>query len=167
MQGRVLGALVASLAMVGAGTVATRSSAAEKPKRRDFPFAMPQAAHLGVTLDDVGAEDVARLGLSAERGAIVKGVRAGTPAAEAGLREGDVIVTFQGETVQSAAQLARLVAETPPGRSVEMTLRRDGAEMTLRATLDGRGFPGGFGMEPPDLADSALPPDFDVEALAG
>src|SRR5262245_56573208 len=90
---------------------------------------------LGVRLEDVDKEDVARLKLSAERGAVVKSVSADTPAEKAGLQEGDVIVRFEGETVQSALQLARLVRETPGGRTVAIEVSRNGAIQKLSATL--------------------------------
>lgn len=159
-----LNALAAALALACLGLVPAAVVAAEKGKAR---------AHLGVTLDEVGKDDVSRLRLPAERGAIVKDVKPDTPAAKAGLREGDVIVRFQGETVQSAAQLTRLVAETPPGRTVEIEVRRDGADTRLRATLDERGpsFAGGIDLpEPPaPPAPPELPrlSDLDVEELAG
>ena len=125
------------------------------------------AAYLGVTLRDVGRDDVSRLKLEAERGAIVDSVRPDTPASKAGLKAGDVIVGYQGETVQSMAQLARLVAETPPGREVKLDLVRDGAPTALSATLDegGRRLAGDFDMPVPPMP--GLPPDFDPEQVAG
>jgi S1-C subfamily serine protease len=92
-------------------------------------------AYLGVSLGDVGSEDVARLRLAEERGALVKEVEADTPAAKAGLKEGDVILGYQGERVQSAAQLARLVRETPPGRKVTLDVSRQGSMEKMTATV--------------------------------
>jgi serine protease Do len=93
-------------------------------------------AHLGVSLLDVSKQDLARLKLSEERGALVKSVQSDTPAEKAGLKEGDVILRYQGEVVQSAAHLARLVRETPPGRTVSMEVSRGGALQKLSPTLD-------------------------------
>jgi S1-C subfamily serine protease len=81
-----------------------------------------------------------------------------------------VIVRFQGETVQSVAQLMRLVAETPPGRAVDLEVWRNGAATRLQATLDerGRAFAGGFDLaEPPVPPELPRVPDLDVEELAG
>jgi serine protease Do len=115
-------------------------------------------AHLGVTLDDVSADDVARLKLEEEQGAVVRSVSDDSPAAKAGLQKGDVILRYQGETVHSAAQLARLVRETPAGRKVSLEVSRDGAAQRLTATLErGHGAGGLFGGEPFHFAMPAPP----------
>src|SRR6266511_1650772 len=62
---------------------------------------------LGVRIADVGKDDVARLKLPDERGALVKSVEEGSAAEKAGIKDGDVILRYQGENVLSAAQLAR------------------------------------------------------------
>jgi serine protease Do len=84
-------------------------------------------AFLGVRLEDVEG--------TGARGAEVRSVEQDSPAEKAGLEKGDVVVGFDGERVRSAAQLARLVSETPPGRSVPIEVTRNGASRTLSATL--------------------------------
>src|SRR5262249_30890023 len=85
-----------------------------------------------------------------------------TPAEKAGLQEGDVIVRYEGETVQSALQLARLVRETPAGRTVAIDVSRNGSMQKLSATLaEGRdrvrvGDFGDFDIEIPHV--EAMPP---------
>ena len=75
-------------------------------------------------------------------GVRVDTVHAGTPAEKAGLREGDLVVEFDGERVRSAMQLTRLVHETPEGRQVAIVVMRAGQRQTLQATPEGsRGFP--------------------------
>jgi serine protease Do len=118
-------------------------------------------ARLGVGLEDVKSEDLARLGLGDERGALVKDVEEGSPAEKAGLKEGDLILRYQGENVLSAAQLARLVRETPPGRKLSLEVNRKGAIEKLTATLaerKGRVQVGdnSFEFEMPDLPE--IPP---------
>lgn len=93
---------------------------------------------LGVTLADVTAEKMAELKLKEEYGAIVTEVEQDSPAAKAGVRENDVILEYQGERVHSAAQLGRLVRETPSGRSVRLLISRAGQQQTLTATLEPR-----------------------------
>lgn len=94
---------------------------------------------LGVSLDEVGADDASRLRLPEERGALVRSVEPDSPAAAAGLQTEDVIVSYQGQPVQSAAQLSRMVRETPAGRKVALEVSRGGATQKLTATLrDGR-----------------------------
>jgi membrane-associated protease RseP (regulator of RpoE activity) len=90
---------------------------------------------LGVALADVKKDDVAVLKLQEERGAVVKSVDADSAAAKAGLKEGDVIVRFQGDAVWSAAALARMVRETPVGRTVSLEVTRGGAVQKISATL--------------------------------
>jgi S1-C subfamily serine protease len=98
---------------------------------------MRGGSYLGVRLEDVDKDDVARLKLPEEKGALVKRVEDDSPAAKAGLKAGDVIVRYHGEAVLSAAQLARLVRETPPGRTVTLEVARDGAVQNLSATIGG------------------------------
>ena len=85
-------------------------------------------AYLGVAIaDDSGAE-----------GATLAEVKSGTPAAEAGLENGDVVTKLDGETVDSADELRRLVDEKNPGDSVELTVERDGQTKTIEVTLGTR-----------------------------
>jgi serine protease Do len=134
-MGSVIGA--ASLALTGLAVVPTvkGAGAGEDRDRRVEVVRIGGGAYLGVRLDDVGKDDVGRLKLPEERGAIVRSVEKDTPAAKAGLQEGDVIVRYQGEAVWSAAQLARMVRETPPGRTVAIEISRGGADQKLSATL--------------------------------
>jgi C-terminal processing protease CtpA/Prc len=92
-------------------------------------------AYLGVSLEEVDKDTVSRLKLPEERGALVKSVEADSPAAKAGLRADDVILRFQSETIHTAAQLARLVRETPAGRTVALEVTRAGAVQKLSATV--------------------------------
>jgi len=122
-----------------------------------------------------------RLGVSIEdpkgdaRGAAVRSVEADSPADKAGVKEGDMIVRFDGEAVRSAAQLGRLVAETPAGRAVAIEVARGGATQKLTATLAeaSRGFhfrsgDGDFALEMPDwnTPEPPEPPDVHVAPRA-
>lgn len=93
---------------------------------------------LGVQTKDLTAEQARDLKLGDEYGALVDKVEPDSPAAKAGLQKGDVIVEFAGERVRSVAELTRLVRETPPGRPVEIRVRRNGAKETLNATIEPR-----------------------------
>jgi S1-C subfamily serine protease len=107
-------------------------------------------SYLGVSLDEVGKDDVARLKLAEERGALVKSVESGSPAEKAGLKADDVILRYQGENIRSARQLARLVAEEPAGRSVTLDVSRGGAPQKLQATLKEREH-GSWRLEMPEM----------------
>jgi serine protease Do len=155
---RWIGLALGISALLAAGfTLAPAASGAEA---RRVQIVRMGGAHLGVQLADVGKEDVARLKLSEERGALVKSVDSDTPAEKAGLKEGDVILRYQGEAVQGAAQLARLVRETPTGRTVSLEVSRGGAVHKLSATLEeGKGGPLRLGdIEVPTPAMPPMPP---------
>jgi membrane-associated protease RseP (regulator of RpoE activity) len=94
--------------------------------------------YLGVYLEDVDAEAADRLGLPEEAGARVEDVVDDSPAAEAGLQKNDVIVRYNGETVESVAELSRLVRETPAGRTVTLDVIRDGRTRQISVELGER-----------------------------
>jgi serine protease Do len=148
-------AVVLAIAAASAASATAGAHDEEKIKKLDRRVEVIRAGggKLGVRLDDVDKDDVTRLKLAAERGAIVKSVSADTPAEKAGIKEGDVIVRYEGETVQSAAQLARLVRETPGGRTVAIDVSRGGAVQRLSATLAEGG----------DRARLGVFGDFDIE----
>jgi len=130
---------VAGLALCAAATISA-SGRAETSEKRDVQIVHRGGGggYLGVQLEDVAKDDVSRLKLDTERGARVNDVVEGSPAAEAGLKPDDVVVRFQGESVHSAAQLARLVAETPAGRAVTLEVLRDGTSERMSLTLGER-----------------------------
>jgi serine protease Do len=93
---------------------------------------------LGLELSEVTPAKVSALKLPGDYGAIVTKVEPASPAAQAGLKENDVILEFGGMRVWSAAQLAHLVSETPAGRVVELVVSRDGRRMHFSAKLAAR-----------------------------
>ncbi len=103
---------------------------------RKVKIVMRGGSYLGVRLEDVDKEDVARLKLPEEKGALIARVEADSPARKAGLEADDVIVRYHGEGVLGASQLARLVRETPAGRTVALEVVRNGSVQRLQVTLD-------------------------------
>jgi len=95
-------------------------------------------AWLGVRLEDVTADRARELKLPGEYGAVITKVTEDSPAAKAGLKADDVVLEFAGERVRSAAQLKRLIRETPAGRSVSVKLSHDGQVRTVNAALEAR-----------------------------
>ena len=83
-------------------------------------------AFLGVAVDDVG------------NGARVTEVANGSPAADAGLKAGDVVTAVDSDSVTSASQLAKVIAGHQPGDSVTITYSRDGNSATAKVTLGDR-----------------------------
>ena len=57
------------------------------------------------------------------------------PAARAGLEQGDIVLSYNGETVESSAQLRNMVAITKPGTQVRVKIRRDKKEIELTAKI--------------------------------
>jgi serine protease Do len=94
----------------------------------------------------VQAQDPGWIGIRVEdqkdRGVIVKSVEPNSPASKAGLRENDVIMQFNKEDVAGVQQFTRLVRETPVGRTVELKVRRDNRDQTLRVTTERSPRPG-------------------------
>jgi len=90
---------------------------------------------LGVMVQPVTADLAKSFKLEAPRGALVSSVTDGSPALKAGVKPGDVIVAYDGHAITRSDELPRLVAETPVGRAVAITVARDGAPLTLTITV--------------------------------
>jgi serine protease Do len=72
-----------------------------------------------------------KLGLKDESGALVADVTAGGPAEEAGIKRGDVIVSFDGEDIKEMHDLPYIVASTPVGKKVTVDIIRKGKKKSL------------------------------------
>jgi S1-C subfamily serine protease len=133
MKKVVIGGL--ALVMLAAVMFALAPDAAAQAQRRDRvqrPDVLAlegPGSSIGVTVRDQSGDAA---------GVLIESVREGTPATQAGLQKGDVVVEFDGERTRSARQFTRLVRETPPGRSVKMTVVRDGSRRTLDITPEPR-----------------------------
>jgi S1-C subfamily serine protease len=92
---------------------------------RDFMLLEGRGSEVGVRIADVP-----------ETGVRVDEVEPNSAAEKAGVKAGDVITMFDGERVRSGRQFSRLVQETPPGRTVKMTVTRDGQQKDLQITPD-------------------------------
>jgi serine protease Do len=90
---------------------------------------------LGVSIQPLTPELAKSFGLTGTQGALVASVTEDSPAARAGLKEGDVIVTFDGKPVDGPRMLPALVANTPVGRGVPVGIVRDGARQTVTVTV--------------------------------
>jgi serine protease Do len=90
---------------------------------------------LGIYPEEITRENMARYGQSSPRGAGVSRVVEDSPAARAGLRQGDVILRFEGETITSVRKLNRLIGEVAPEHTVRLTIARGGSEQELSVTL--------------------------------
>jgi S1-C subfamily serine protease len=91
--------------------------------------------YLGVRIETLTAQLRSAYNFVPTQGAVVLSVAGGSPAASAGIRQGDVITSFGGKAVTSADQLATAIQFTAPGRKVSIGLYRQQAQMTVTATL--------------------------------
>jgi serine protease Do len=96
------------------------------------------SSYLGVDIADVTGERLSELKLKEEHGAEITMVDSDAPAGKAGLKEHDVILSLNGTAVDSAAQLRRMIKETPSGRVVSLGISRDGQPMTIKVQLADR-----------------------------
>ena len=80
---------------------------------------------LGVMIQKVTPDIAETLGLSEAKGALVADVVKEGPAEQAGLKQGDVIVEYDGKPINDSAELPLLVARTPVGKSVKVKVIRD------------------------------------------
>ncbi|WP_420475599.1 trypsin-like peptidase domain-containing protein [Noviherbaspirillum sp. ST9] len=91
---------------------------------------------IGVQLQELTQDIASSLGMKDAQGALVAAVQQGGPADKAGIRPGDVVVAYNGQPVQTTADLARLVGGTKPGTTVTAQVQRDGKSMDVKITPD-------------------------------
>ena len=90
---------------------------------------------LGVETQDVTPELASMLSIGAGKGTVVTRVRSGTPAAEAGLKPGDVITSVNGKAIGSGQDLHNIEGLTPIGTNLTVGLLRDGKALSLPMIL--------------------------------
>ena len=90
---------------------------------------------LGVQIQEVTPAIAASLGLQGEHGALVAVVTPNSPGAKAGLKQGDVILSFNGSEISRLHDLPRMVAAAPPDTKAKMSVWRSGQTLELQSTL--------------------------------
>jgi len=90
---------------------------------------------LGVTVLKIPSEQASQLGVTEGPGVVVFQVQSGSGADRAGLRRGDVITALNGAAITDPNTFRNSIAGTPPGTDVTLTVKRDGSERQVRATL--------------------------------
>jgi serine protease Do len=101
--------------------------------------------YLGVSIKDLDPEVASRLGLENQKGVLVAKVGEGSPAAKAGVKDGDVITSLGGKPVQNGHDLQSAVATLPLNQSVSLTVLRDGERKELNVTIAEQ--PSAFGLK--------------------
>lgn len=148
-----MAALIA-IAILASSSAFAQTAAPQSPPKPPAPekapaVRAPRVAHaytlfggdnfLGVHAEDITRDNMNRFNLTGERrGVGVRSVVKGSPAERAGLREGDVIISFDGETVTSVRKLNRLIDEAAPEHTARLTILRNGAQQEVSAALGKR-----------------------------
>jgi serine protease Do len=83
---------------------------------------------IGARIQPVSDDLAESVGLDKSRGAMIAAIDPGSPAAQAKLQPGDVILGYDGKPIERSRQLPRLVAATPPDKEVKLTIWRDAKE---------------------------------------
>jgi serine protease Do len=123
-----IAAIVVSLTGVAALGIALAPSVHGQSRGRELTILSGRGGELGVRITAAAA------------GVEIDEVQPDSAAEKAGLKRGDIIVEFDGERVRSGRQFARLVQETPSGRTVKATITRNGQRQDVQLTLaEGRG----------------------------
>jgi serine protease Do len=94
--------------------------------------------YLGVELTDVDQEKAQALKLKEVRGAVITLIDHDAPAGQIGLKVNDVVLQLNGQNVEGAEQLRRMLKEIPPGRKVSIEISRDGNIQTMAVELADR-----------------------------
>jgi len=101
--------------------------------------------YLGIRMQDLTPELAEQLQLQGRKGVVVVQVYPNSPAAKAGLREGDVILSARGQPIENGQELQRKVLATPIGQKLDLRIFRDGQEKTLSVLVEQQ--PESFGLE--------------------
>ena len=138
MKGEVIGINTAIFSPTG-GSVgigfAIPASAAEPVIRQLIDKGKVQRGWLGVHIQQVTGEIAENLGLKTPSGALVASLIENGPAADAGVKPGDVILTFDGKKVAKMRDLPKIVADTAVGKQVNIIVWRNNSEKTLNVSV--------------------------------
>ena len=138
VEGEVIGINTAIFSQTG-GSVgigfAISSNLAKRVTTQLAEYGTTRRGWLGVFIQEVTPDIAESLGLDEAMGALVSTVNEASPAETAGLDPGDVIVSFDGKSIEKMRDLPRIVAETEIGATVDVDLIRNGSSMTVQVTL--------------------------------
>lgn len=143
-DGRVIGINVAiasaagSSSEAGAGSIGVGFSIpidhAQRVAQEIIDTGGATHGYLGASVAPAAADDGQSQVFS--QGALVRSVESGSPAEDAGLREGDIIRSFNGHATLDADELTAAVRELPAGGTGELVYERNGSESTVEVTVD-------------------------------
>jgi serine protease Do len=90
---------------------------------------------LGIMVQGVSEELAESFGLDRPRGALVSQILPDSPASRASFQVGDIILRYSGEPVEESSQLPRMISMTPVGKTVTMSILRNGQTLDVKATI--------------------------------
>jgi serine protease Do len=137
LEGKVIGintAIIGQSGSVGIG-FAIPSSPAEKVINQLIKFGETKRGWLGVRIQEVTKEIAELEKLEKPEGALVASVQENSPAEKAGIKAGDIILTFDGKKVDTMRTLPKLVAETKVGKNVVVKIWRNQKSITKKVLL--------------------------------
>jgi serine protease Do len=108
-----------------------------------------RASYIGASIHSITPELAAAYGLANPAGAVIAKIADGSPAAQAKLRLGDVVIFYAGKGIKDSRALMRAIVETPAGTTVPLTIWRDGK------------------MESVPVTPTQLPPDWSLPVFLG
>lgn len=130
---------LAAFATLGVTSRAAHAQGAEITRIMEEPNPLLSASsskgYLGVLVGDVDADSAAKLKLKDVRGAVITLVDHDAPAGQVGLKVNDVVLELNGQPIEGAEQLRRMLHEIPPGRKLTLLISRDGATQTLNTQM--------------------------------
>ncbi|MHB0980897.1 MAG: S1C family serine protease [Thermoleophilia bacterium] len=142
IQGRVIGINVAYLPPGQTGAVsvgfAIPSDLVVDVAKQLIDTGSVRHAYLGIRNTTVTPDLQKQFSLTRSSGVLVAGTDPGTPAAAAGLKQGDIVVQFDGHEIKDDADLFSVLRRKKPGDQVSITIDRKGTEQTLELTLGAR-----------------------------
>ncbi len=99
------------------------------------PTGRVSRGRIGVSIDQVTKDVAESIGLGRPQGALVRSVEAGAPAEKAGVEAGDIIIKFDGRTIERSSDLPRMVGNTKPGSRATLTVFRRGSQRELSVLI--------------------------------
>ena len=138
LEGEVIGINTAIFSQTGGSvgvSFAISSNLASNVVSQLRDFGQTRRGWLGVFIQEITPEIAESFDLDSEKGALVSSVHGDSPAEEAGLQAGDVVLSFDGKDIDAMRNLPRIVAESTIGEELPLVILRDGRQLELTVTL--------------------------------
>lgn len=146
---------IAQCAVIAGSLVSPSFLAAQAPQAQPAARVFPmRGGYLGVGIQEITPERAKALKLHDEGGVEITSVIHDSPAEAAGLKAGDVVVSYNGQKVESREQFSRMVRETPVGREAKLEIVRNGFMQVVTVKIDNRTLPR---LLPPDGVHLNMP----------